>query len=77
MLRTHPTRWVWAPVGVRVEARDVWEVPDWSGLWTTSCRLPVSAFGQDARDRRPSAMMHTAMTAMATKYPLAVPRPAL
>jgi hypothetical protein len=33
--------------------------------------------GQDARDKKPSAMMHTAMMAMATKYPLAAPRPAL
>ena len=33
--------------------------------------------GHDMTDKAPRAKMHTAMTAMATKYPLAALRPAL
>src|SRR5450759_37245 len=78
-VRTHPTRWVTALASGRANgARDGGaghglERREWIDV-VPGFRV---CFGQDRTDKAPRAMMHTAMTAMATKYPLAMPRPAL
>jgi hypothetical protein len=75
-VRTHPTRWVTAPAGARIGARmgrHGLERMEWIDV-QPGFRM---CFGHDRTDKAPRAMMHTAMAAMATKYPLAAPRPAL
>src|SRR5664279_2127851 len=64
--------------GARMGRAMVGQTTDWGGgSRLTSLPGFRMCLGQDRTDKAPRAMMHTAMTAMAIKYPLAVPRPAL